>query len=61
MKGDYRIGVVIPARNEEKHLRKVIETLPVFVDAAIVVNDGSTDRTKNILEDYSSLRCSFIH
>lgn len=53
MKGDYRIGVVIPARDEEKHIRKVIDTLPDFVDAAIVINDGSTDGTKNILDEYS--------
>ena len=53
MKGGYRIGVVIPARDEEKHIRKVIDTLPDFVDAAIVINDGSTDGTKNILDEYS--------
>ena len=52
MKGNYRIGVVIPARNEEKHLRQVIETLPDFVDAAIVINDGSSDGTKDLLADF---------
>ncbi len=50
MKGEYRIGVVIPARNEEHFIQQVVETLPDFVDLAIVINDGSTDETQSILE-----------
>ena len=50
MKGEYRIGVVIPARNEERFIQKVIETLPAFVDLAVIINDGSTDETQSILE-----------
>ena len=54
MKGKYRIGVVIPARNEEEHLRSVILTLPEYVDAAVVVNDGSTDGTARLLDEFST-------
>jgi len=50
VKGEYRIGVVIPARNEEHFIQQVVETLPDFVDLAIVINDGSTDETQSILE-----------
>ena len=37
-----RIGVVVPAYNEEPHIRKVLEGMPDFVDAvygAIIVDD----------------------
>ena len=54
MKGEYRIGVVIPARNEERFIQKVVETLPTFVDLAVVINDGSTDETESILEAMES-------
>ena len=43
MKGEYSIGVVIPAKNEERFIQKVVETLPDFVDVAIVVGVGSGD------------------
>ena len=43
--GGQTVGVVIPARNEEDHIRKVLETLPEVVDYAVVIDDGSTDST----------------
>ena len=49
MKQGWHIGVVIPARNEEAHIREVLEGLPEMVDVAVVVNDGSTDRTAEIV------------
>ena len=39
------IAVVIPARNEEDHIDRVLTTLPVCVDSVVVVDDGSTDQT----------------
>ena len=50
MKRGYSIGVVIPAKNEEQFIEQVVKTLPEFVDLAVVVNDGSTDSTRDILE-----------
>ena len=47
MMGGHTIGIVIPARNEEAHIGRVLETLPTFVDHAIVIDDGSTDETYN--------------
>jgi glycosyltransferase involved in cell wall biosynthesis len=53
VKGEYHIGVVIPAKNEELFIQKVVETLPSFVDLIVVVNDGSTDETQSILDAMS--------
>jgi glycosyltransferase involved in cell wall biosynthesis len=40
-----RIGVVIPAFNEETLIGQVIETMPQFVDRFYVVDDSSKDGT----------------
>ena len=45
MMGEHTVGVVIPAHNEERHIKDVLETLPAVVDYAVVVDDGSTDQT----------------
>ena len=50
---EIKITVVIPAFNEEKGIRKVIDglkKLPI-VDEIIVVNDGSTDSTREKAAD----------
>lgn len=39
------IAAVIPARNESKHIRSVIERTLPFVDYVVVVDDGSADDT----------------
>ena len=43
-----RIVVLIPAFDEERHVGGVIATMPAFVDAMVVVDDGSDDRTSEI-------------
>jgi glycosyltransferase involved in cell wall biosynthesis len=47
-----KIGVVIPAHNEEKLIGRVIETMPEFVDRMIVVDDRSSDETRGVVEKY---------
>ncbi len=42
---DKKVGVVVPAYNEEKLISKVIRTIPDFVDKIIVVDDVSKDHT----------------
>ncbi len=54
MMGGQAIGVVIPARNEEAHITKVLETLPEFVDYAVVIDDGSIDATYEMASTASS-------
>jgi glycosyltransferase involved in cell wall biosynthesis len=44
-----RIIVVVPAHNEEKLIGQVLETMPALVDRVIAVDDGSTDRTAEVL------------
>ena len=42
------IAVVIPAYNEEASLADTLTTVPAFIDAIIIVDDGSRDRTGEI-------------
>ena len=49
------IGVIVPAFNEELLIRKVIETMPEIVDSIIVIDDGSIDRTPEILQEFKQL------
>jgi glycosyltransferase involved in cell wall biosynthesis len=44
-----RIGVIIPAHNEENMIRRVLVGLPDWIDAIFVVNDASTDRTSEVV------------
>lgn len=46
-----KIGVVIPAYNEETQIGRVIETMPDFVDQIIIVDDNSTDKTVAVITD----------
>lgn len=57
---NHRIGVVIPAHNEELFIGEVIDTLPDFIDKIIVTDDGSTDRTSNILAEITNQKLIVI-
>jgi glycosyltransferase involved in cell wall biosynthesis len=59
-----RIGVVVPAHNEEQLIGRVIETMPDFVDKIVVVDDCSTDGTAGVVERYQAQlgeRLELIH
>lgn len=47
-----RIGVVVPAHNEERLIGQVLDTMPSFVDRVFVVDDLSSDRTSQIVKGY---------
>ncbi len=49
------IKVVIPARNEEGAIGKVIGEIPDFVSAVIVADNGSTDKTAEIAKSLGAL------
>ena len=49
---DKRIGVVVPAYNEEKLIGRVIETMPDYVDRIYVVDDCSKDATCDKVRSY---------
>jgi len=45
------IAVVVPAYNEEQQILKVTNTMPNFVDAIIVVDDCSNDKTVEVVNN----------
>lgn len=48
---DRKVCVVMPARDEEKHIHDAIRTLPDWVDEILVVDDGSKDDTARIAKE----------
>ncbi len=51
------IFIVIPAHNEEAHIEKCLQSLTDqtrIPDKLILVNDRSTDRTREIMHDYAA-------
>ena len=52
----FKICVVIPTYNNQRTLKQVIDGILNFTDHVIIVNDGSTDGTKEILNKYSQLQ-----
>lgn len=55
------IGVVIPAYNVERSIRKVVEGVPPWVDRIIVVDDASLDGTLREAQGVVSDRVVVIH
>ncbi len=49
-----RIAVVIPAYNEETQIGKVIETMPEYIDLMIIIDDKSTDKTVQVIQEYQN-------
>ncbi|AFL95033.1 glycosyl transferase family protein 7 [Thermococcus cleftensis] len=46
-----KIGVSVPAYNEEKLIGRTIDEMPDFVDRIYVVDDASTDRTSDVVRE----------
>ena len=51
----YKVCVIIPTYNNHKTLKRVLDSVLQYTSNVIVVNDGSTDSTAQILEAYSHL------
>ena len=49
---NHKICVVIPTYNNQRTLKEVIDGVLIYTKNLIVVNDGSTDDTKDILSKY---------
>jgi len=56
------ISAIIPAYNEAKNIGKVLDILKdcTFIDEIIVVNDGSTDQTSEVVKKASDKRLRII-
>lgn len=48
MFGGRRVAVVMPARDEAEHIAAAIDSIPDWVDAVLVIDDGSVDGTGDI-------------
>ena len=55
-----RLAVVMPARNESAHIAKALRSLPSEVDLIVVVDDGSTDGTTEVVEATESTAQSVV-
>ena len=53
---DLKCCVLIPTFNNHKTLRRVIDGVLEFTNAIIVINDGSTDVTQDILSSYVQIK-----
>ena len=43
-----RVGVVIPALDEERAIGRVLQDIPDWVDQVVVADNGSSDRTREV-------------
>ena len=58
-----RISIIMPAYNAEKYIREAIESIlnQTYTDFEfIIINDGSTDKTKEIIKSYSDPRIVYM-
>ena len=53
---EYKIGIVIPAFNEQGSLAKLIPIIKNYGNV-LVINDGSTDETQKIINQF---KCQYI-
>lgn len=51
----YKVCVIVPTYNNHKTLKRVLDSVLQYTSNVIVVNDGSTDTTAQILETYPNL------
>lgn len=58
-----KVSVVMPAYNSEKYIGEAIESIlnQAYTDFEfIIINDGSTDRTKEIIDSYNDSRIVYL-
>jgi len=50
----YKVSIIMPAYNSEKFIEKALKSIPERNDIEIIiVNDGSTDKTKEIISKFN--------
>ncbi len=48
---EHKIGVVVPAYNEEVLIRRTLEGMPGYIDSIVVVDDCSQDNTPGVVSE----------
>ncbi len=56
MYSGYKLGIVVPAYNEAKLIAETLDGMPHSADRIYVVDDGSTDATRQIIGGFSGER-----
>lgn len=59
-----KVSIIVPIYNEEENLKRCIDSLinQTYQELEIILlNDGSTDNTKNIIDSYQDKRIVAIH
>ena len=52
---DLQVCVLIPTYNNERTLKRVVDGVLQYTNNIIIINDGATDSTAQILENYTQL------
>ena len=52
----YKLGIVVPAYNEESLIEETLNSMPEGADRIYVVDDGSTDATHQIIDGFNGGR-----
>lgn len=60
MRQEAKVAVVIPARDEARHIAGVVRGVPAWVDAIVLVDDGSTDGTSARAREVGDPRLQII-
>ena len=63
MAGDMTIAIIIPIYNQAEYLRACLDSLVAQTDGdftAYCVNDGSTDGSQSIIDEYAARDARFV-
>lgn len=58
---DLKVCVLIPTYNNHKTLQRVVDGVLQYTNNVIVINDGSTDTTPEILKQYSQIEVLSVY
>jgi len=56
----YKLGIVVPAYNEEKLIAITLNGMPKYADRIYAVDDASVDATKQIIRDVGDVRICLL-